>query len=110
MRDGIWGSIPMQKKSKSCLFYCIIYYYYFALPSHDLINRPPLALSFLIILGSYNELAEVMEAGFEGKFPKSGMGELGGGMTKVRAQVQAELVEAVTSGHEGVGSVLRGWG
>ena len=72
-----------RKKSKSCLFYCIIYYYYFALPSHDLINRPPpLALSFPIISGSYNELAEVMEAGLEGKFPKSGMGELGGGMTK----------------------------
>ena len=80
-----------RKKSKSCLFYCIIYYYYFALPSHDLINRPPpLALSFPIISGSYNELAEVMEAGLEGKFPKSGMGELGGGMTKVRAQIQAE--------------------
>lgn len=39
---------------------------------------------------SYNELASVMEAGLEGKFPKSGMGELGGGMTKVRAQIQAE--------------------
>jgi len=55
----------------------MIYYYYFALLSHDLINRSPLALSFPIIAGSYNELASVMEAGLEGKFPKSGMGELG---------------------------------
>ena len=65
----------------------MIYYYYFALLSHDLINRSPLPLSFPIISGSYNELANVMEAGLEGKFPKSGMGELGGGMTKVRAQI-----------------------
>ena len=82
--------LECRKKSKSCLFYCMIYYYYFALPSNDLINRPPLALLFPIISGSYNELDEVMEAGFEGKFPKSGMGELGGGMTKVRAQIQPE--------------------
>jgi len=82
--------LECRKKSKSCLFYCMIYYYYFALLSHDLINRSPLPLSFPIISGSYNELASVMEAGLEGKFPKSGMGELGGGRTKVRAQIQAE--------------------